>query len=186
MARGLHPVLAPNLYELGVSVEAWAAGVLQRIGTEPCVVVGCSVGGSCALEIARAAPEQVAAVVLVGAKAGVRSDPAMRDDAIRVLETRGVDAAWDQYWAPLFGRKTPPEVTLAARELARAQGVDDLVRGVRAFHDRRDLTAWVARWRRPLVVISGRRIAPHFRRRLRSSGSDRRVGFTSSRTAAIT
>jgi pimeloyl-ACP methyl ester carboxylesterase len=148
-------VLAPRLYELGDSVEAWAAAVLQLAGREPCVVVGCSVGGSCALEIARAAPDQVAGIVLIGAKAGVRPDPTMRDEAIRLLETRGIEAAWAKYWAPLFGRNASHAVVAAARDLALSQNVDDLVRGVRAFHDRRDLTDWVARWRRPLIVISG-------------------------------
>lgn len=148
--------LAPSLYELGDSVEQWAAAVLELADpAEPCVVVGCSVGGSCALEIARAAPERVAGIVLIGAKAGVRPDPAMRDEAVRVLETRGVEAAWDTYWAPLFGRNASPTVVTAARDLALAQDAGDLVRGVRAFHDRRDLTDWVAQWRRPLVVISG-------------------------------
>ena len=148
-------VLTPRLYDLGDSIEAWAAAVLQLAGPEPCVVVGCSVGGSCALEMARAAPDQVAGIVLVGAKAGVRPDAAMRDEAIRVLETLGIEAAWDRYWAPLFGRKTPRAAVAAARDLALSQDVGDLVRGVRAFHDRRNLTDWVARWRRPLVVVNG-------------------------------
>ncbi len=148
-------VLAPRLYDLGDSVEAWAAAVLQLAGPEPFVVVGCSVGGSCALEIARAAPDRVSGIVLIGAKAGVRPDLMMRDEAIRLLETRGMEAAWARYWAPLFGRNASRAVVAAARELAMSQDVGDLVRGVRAFHDRRDLTDWVAHWRRPLVVISG-------------------------------
>ena len=148
-------VLAPRLYELGDSVEAWAAAVLQLAGPEPFVVVGCSVGGSCALEIARAAPDRVSGIVLIGAKAGVRPDLMMRDEAIRLLETRGMEAAWARCWAPLFGRNASRVVVAAARELAMSQDVGDLVRGVRAFHDRRDLTDWVAHWRRPLVVISG-------------------------------
>jgi pimeloyl-ACP methyl ester carboxylesterase len=148
-------VLAPRLYELGDSVDEWAAAVLKLAGPEPCVVVGCSVGGSCALEIARAAPDQVAGIVLIGAKAGVRPDPAMRDEAVRLLETRGIEAAWARYWAPLFGRNASHAVVAAARELALSQDVGDLVCGVRAFHDRRELSDWVAGWRRPLVVISG-------------------------------
>jgi pimeloyl-[acyl-carrier protein] methyl ester esterase len=147
--------LAPTLYKLGDTVEEWAAGVLELAGSEPSIVIGNSVGGSCALEIARLAPEQVAAIVLVGAKAGIRPDPALRDEAVRLLETQGVDAAWARYWAPLFGRNTSAAVVAAARELALRQSVADLVRGVRAFHNRRDSTDWVAQWRRPLVVIQG-------------------------------
>ena len=129
--------------------------MLQLAGPEPCVVVGCSVGGSCALEMALAAPDQVAGIVLIGSKVGVRPDPMMRDQAIRLLETRGIEAAWARYWAPQFGRNASHAVVAAARDLALSQDVGDLVRGVRAFHCRRDLTDWVADWRRPLVVISG-------------------------------
>ncbi|HEV7758841.1 MAG TPA: alpha/beta fold hydrolase, partial [Acidimicrobiales bacterium] len=75
--------LAPSLYRFGARLEDWAQGVLDLVGGEPLVVVGCSVGGSCALEIARAPPDQVAGIVLVGAKAGVRPDPALRDRAVR-------------------------------------------------------------------------------------------------------
>ena len=107
------------------------------------------------LEVARAAPEQVAGIVLVGAKAGVRPNPALRDAAVRVLTDGGMEAAWRAYWRPLFGRDTPASVLAEAHELALDQDVDGVVRGVRAFHDRRDLTDFARAWPKPLVVISG-------------------------------
>jgi pimeloyl-[acyl-carrier protein] methyl ester esterase len=146
---------APTLYPLGTSLEAWAQGVLAGAPDEPFVVVGCSVGGSCALEVARAAPERVLGIVLIGAKAGVRPDPALRDEACRLLTDHGLDAAWHRYWRPLFGSGTAPGTLQRARALALDQRVDDVVRGVRAFHDRRDLTGFVRAWTRPLAVISG-------------------------------
>jgi len=147
--------IAPALYRLGESLEEWAQGVLALVGEEPIVVVGCSAGGSCALEVAAAAPEQVLGIVLVGAKAGVRADPGMRDEAVRMLRRHGMEAAWKTYWRPLFGRNTPEGVLASAREMALGQEVEDIVRGVRAFHDRRDLTDFALTWPRPLVVISG-------------------------------
>lgn len=171
---------------MGDSVEEWASAVLQLAGPEPCVVVGCSVGGSCALEMARAAPDQVAGIVLIGAKAGVRPDPMLRDEAIRLLETRGIEAAWARYWAPLFGRSASHAVVAAARNLALSQDVGDLVRGVRAFHDRRDLTNWVVAWRRPLVVISGAEDLTPAPSRPHYLAPDRRVAFISSMTAVTT
>jgi pimeloyl-ACP methyl ester carboxylesterase len=147
--------LAPTLYRLGASLTDCAEGVLSLAGDEPLVVVGCSVGGSCALEVARAAPDQVEAIVLVGAKAGVRPDPALRDEAVRLLTESGLEAAWEAYWRPLFGPATAAETIARARRMALAQDVDDVVRGVRAFHDRRDLTAFAEAWPKPLVVISG-------------------------------
>lgn len=155
--RDLAPggVVAPSLYRLGETLEDWAQGVIALVGDEPVLVVGCSVGGSCALEVARAAPDQVLGVVLVGAKAGVRPDPVLRDEAVRLLISKGVEAAWRVYWRPLFGRHAPEGVLTVARDLAVDQEVEDLVREVRAFHERRDLTDFALAWPRPIVVISG-------------------------------
>jgi pimeloyl-ACP methyl ester carboxylesterase len=148
--------VAPDLYGLGDSLGAMAAGALAAAGADPVVVVGCSMGGSCALQIARLAPEQVLGIVLVGAKAGVRPEPSVRDEAIVELRsTGGIDAAWSHWWAPLFGPRTSAAIVSAARSIACAQPVEALVRGVRAFHDRDDLTDVAATWTRPLVVVSG-------------------------------
>jgi pimeloyl-ACP methyl ester carboxylesterase len=145
----------PSLYRLGVTVEEWAHGVLAAIGTDPLIAVGCSAGGSCALEIAHAAPDRVVGLVLVGTKAGVRPDPALRDETVRLLSRHGMAAAWRAYWQPLFGPDTPPAVLGEARKMALEQDVREVIRGVRAFHDRRDLTDVALAWPKPLVAISG-------------------------------
>ena len=129
--------------------------MLAAVVDEPLIVVGCSAGGSCALEVARAAPEQVAGLVLVGAKAGVRPDPALRDEAVALLSRHGMEAGWRTYWRPLFGPDTPAAVLAEARSMALGQDVEDVIGGVRAFHDRRDLTDVARAWPKPLVVISG-------------------------------
>lgn len=149
------PTLAPTLYSLGTTVAAWARRVLDLVPPGPIVTVGCSVGGSCALEVARAAPDRVAAIVLIGAKAGVRADPAARDAAVRTLEVDGVDAAWDAHWRPLFGRHASAAVIERARRAAAGQSPTALAAGVRAFHDRADLSAVTTRWTKPLTVIIG-------------------------------
>ena len=146
---------APDLFDLGDSIEEWASAVLDEADSDELIVVGCSVGGSCALEVARAAPEQVAAIVLIGAKADVNPDPRMRDSAIRVLETQGMAAAWRKYWLPLFATTTSAQVIEAARSWAMQQGIDSVVNGVRAFHNRSDLSSVAAGWKRPLIGISG-------------------------------
>jgi hypothetical protein len=81
-------------------------------------VVCCSVGGSCALEIARPAPDLVLGVVLVGVKAGVHPDLEQRDEAVRLLTERGMEAAWEPYWRPLFGGDTPADTPTEARQVA--------------------------------------------------------------------
>lgn len=149
--------LAPDLFDLGDSIEDWASAVLDEVGSDELIVVGCSVGGSCALEIACAAPEQVAGIVLIGAKAEVNPDPSLRDAAVRVLETHGMDVAWRKYWLPLFADTTSSQVKESARRWAMQQDVSSVVNGVRAFHNRRDLSSFAAEWRRPLIGISGDR-----------------------------
>ena len=148
-------ILAPDLFDLGGSIESWAHAVIEQAGSGELIVIGCSVGGSCALEVARAVPNQVQAIVLVGAKAGVNPDPAMRDEAIELLETHGVAAAWDRYWAPLFGPNTSASTLGTARAWAMEYELATLVNGVRAFHDRRDLDDFAASWTRPLIGIAG-------------------------------
>ena len=66
--RALSPrTLAPTLYDLGDTISEWAEAVLDLAGPGPLVLVGNSVGGSCAVEVAHLAPERVRAVVLGGA-----------------------------------------------------------------------------------------------------------------------
>jgi pimeloyl-ACP methyl ester carboxylesterase len=147
--------LAPTLYRLGTTLEEWAHGVLDLAGHEPFVVVGCSVGGSCALEVARAAPDQVEGIVLVGAKAGVRPDTAFRDEAVRLLSDGGMKAGWLAYWRRLFGTGTPEDIIATARDMAMAQDVDDVIRGVRAFHNRGDRADFARAWPGQIVVVCG-------------------------------
>ena len=86
----LSDALAPTLYGLGHSLQEWAVAVLDHCEGEELIVVGSSVGGSCALEIARASP----GIVLVGAKASVRRDPVARELIVRARQDDGIHAAW--------------------------------------------------------------------------------------------
>lgn len=153
----LYDAFAPTLYGLGNSLQEWAVAVLDHCEGEELIVVGSSVGGSCALEIARASPDQVRGIVLVGAKASVRRDPVAREVIVRALQDDGIHAAWARYWAPLFSSTADAETLAAARRLALEQDVDDLIRGVRALPDRRDQAEFVSAWAGHLVVVSGAR-----------------------------
>ena len=61
--RASTPV-APHLYGRGPSIDDWAAQLLRDIDG-PLVAVGASMGGYCALALARRAPERVVGMVLV-------------------------------------------------------------------------------------------------------------------------
>src|SRR5437588_7289941 len=59
--------VAPRLYGRGASMEGWARGILSGVEGEV-VAVGASMGGYCALELVRQAPERVRGLVLEGAR----------------------------------------------------------------------------------------------------------------------
>ncbi len=151
----LAPMVTPTLYQMGESIEEWASGVAELIGSGPVVLVGNSVGGSCAIEVARLVPERVALLALIGTKPGHRPEPALRDDVIRTLTEQGTSAAWERYWAPLFAPSADPEVLEGARALACSQDVEDLVRGTRVFHSRPDRSRFLEGYGQRVVIVNG-------------------------------
>jgi pimeloyl-ACP methyl ester carboxylesterase len=58
----------PLLYGRGPSIDDWAAQLLRDFDG-PLVAVGASMGGYCALALARRAPERILGMVLVGSRA---------------------------------------------------------------------------------------------------------------------
>jgi pimeloyl-ACP methyl ester carboxylesterase len=147
--------VAPTLYSEGDDIVDWARAALDAVGDGPVVVVGNSIGGSCAIEVARLAPTKVKALVLCGAKAGHRPEPDFRDEALRVLEDRGLRAAWERYWLPLFGPEASAEVVERAWNVAVKQGADAIAAGIRAFHGRPDREEFLRGWPGPVHVVSG-------------------------------
>jgi pimeloyl-ACP methyl ester carboxylesterase len=164
-------VMTPTLYEFGDSIEDWARGLIDTVGSGPFVLAGNSVGGSCALEIATLAPERVAAIILIGAKAAHRPEPEFRDQAIRLLHEDGVAAAWSTYWAPLFAEGTDRAVVESARKLALCQSATDIARGTWVFHTRPDRSEFVRGWDKPLAVVNGERDRPKRGQQLAASTS---------------
>ena len=66
--------VAPTLYEAGDDLVDWERAALDAVGDGPVVVVGNSIGGSCAIEVARLAPTKVWALVLCGARVAHRCE----------------------------------------------------------------------------------------------------------------
>lgn len=149
--------ICPNLYRLGTSLEDWAASVLGLVSCEePIVVIGSSMGGSCALEMARQAPERIAALVLVGAKAGHRPEPDVRDAYVETLRANGIRGVWREV-SNWFSDTTPKEIVDLASSIANQQHTDDLINAVRVFHGRPDLEHVLGEWQKPYLVVSGDR-----------------------------
>jgi pimeloyl-ACP methyl ester carboxylesterase len=146
---------APTLYALGDTVEAWAGAALRLVSGNRLIVVGCSVGGSCAIEVARAAPDRIAAVVLIGTKAAHRPEPDLHAAALQTLEAHGMKAAWRRYWAPLFSPSADQRVIAAAERLAMAQSPEAVACGIIAFHTRPSRIDFLATCSSRIVFVTG-------------------------------
>ena len=147
-----HKTYNPNLYTFGKDIQSWAKQALAQVHETKMVVVGCSVGGSCALEIAAIAPERIAALVLIGTKARHNPDPNFLKAGIDLLESKGVEAAWATYWEPLLS--SAPQKS-KARSIVLDQNADHLVNGLTAFHNRPDRGENLANWPFPIHVMTG-------------------------------
>jgi pimeloyl-ACP methyl ester carboxylesterase len=146
---------APTLYPFGDSIEAWAAAVLNVAKGNRLIVVGCSVGGSCALELAVAAPERIAALVLIGTKAERRPDPAHHASVLQPLQENGLEEAWNLMWAPLFSRSADARVIGDAKRITLRQSPRDVARGVTVFHSRPSRGQLLSALRCPVIVVTG-------------------------------
>lgn len=150
-----HDVHAPDLYELGSSMEEWARAVLDLLDG-PFVAVGASMGGYCALQAARLAPDRVRGVVLSGSRP--EADPPerrpTREEWIRRAREEGAAGLWDAMGATAYATVTEP-----ARERARALALEQdgagLARAVEAIRDRPDGSDVVARLNGPFVLVVG-------------------------------
>jgi pimeloyl-ACP methyl ester carboxylesterase len=128
-----HEPVAPRLYGRGGSIDGWAGQLLGEIEGS-FVAVGASMGGYCALALARRASERVPGLALVGSRADADSAERResRDELIARLRAEGV----------------PPEheTDVPAEELAVAQ---------EAIRDRPDLSDVASSFGGPLLVCVG-------------------------------
>jgi pimeloyl-ACP methyl ester carboxylesterase len=131
---GFDPV-APHLYGRGPSIDDWAAHLLREI-EGPLVPVGASMGGYCALALARRAPERVVGMALVGSRADADSFERRRLRQEQIVQLRA------------------GEVPDMADEDAN---LEHLAVAQEAIRDRLDLTGVAASFGGPLLVCVGDR-----------------------------
>lgn len=130
-----YDVLAPHLYGRGPSIDDWAAQLLRDLDG-PLVAVGASMGGYCALALARRAPERVLGMVLVGSRADADSFDRRRFRQETIADLRA-------------GRR--PELADEDADL------EYLAVAQEAMRDRLDLTGVAASFGGPLLVCVGDR-----------------------------
>jgi pimeloyl-ACP methyl ester carboxylesterase len=131
---GFEPI-APHLYGRGASIDDWAAQLLREIDGQ-LVVVGASMGGYCALAMARRAPERIPGMVLVGSRADADTFERRRFRQDMISDLRAGD------------RPDRADDDANLEHLAVAQ---------EAMRDRLDLSGVAASFGGPLLVCVGER-----------------------------
>lgn len=125
--------LAPLLYRRGPSIDDWAAQLLRDV-EGPLVAVGASMGGYCALALARRAPERLLGMALVGSRADADSFERRRYRQELIYDLR---------------RGNMPDRADDDTEL------EDLAIAQEAMRDRLDLTGVLASFGGPVLVCVG-------------------------------
>ncbi|HUG65445.1 MAG TPA: alpha/beta fold hydrolase [Gaiellaceae bacterium] len=128
-----HDVVAPHLYGRGASIDDWAAQLLREVDG-PLVAVGASMGGYCALALARRAPERIVGMVLIASRADADSFERRRFRQETIGDLR----------SGISPPMAEPDANL--EHLAVAQ---------EAMRDRLDLTGVAASFGGPLLVCVG-------------------------------
>ena len=148
-------VVTPRLYELGSSMDEWAEKILDRVEGR-FAAIGASMGGYCALAIARRAPERVSGLGLVGSRA--EADPSerlpVRQRWLERIAAEGAEGIWAEMGPTVFGNLAG-DLAEWVRSLALAQDPEGLSHAVAAIRDRDDARDVVASLPCPLLVAVG-------------------------------
>jgi pimeloyl-ACP methyl ester carboxylesterase len=147
---GDHAVATPRLYGRGRTMDEWAASIAAEVDGE-LAVVGASMGGYCALALARRVPERVGALMLVGARPDADSPErrAGRADTIELIRREGPDGLWRMMRPKLFADTAVGDPSLLYRDS------DCLIAAVEAIRDRPDSTDLVRTFPGPLQFVVG-------------------------------
>jgi pimeloyl-[acyl-carrier protein] methyl ester esterase len=151
-----YDVAAPRLYGSSATIAEIAATVLDEHEGE-LALVGASLGGYTALELAHQAPERVRALVLVGARADADTPErrAARADTIALIEDGGAEALWEKQRPLLLLESASESAVERARQEALDRSRDELVAAVGALRDREDRTGTLSTFGGPVLVAVG-------------------------------
>jgi pimeloyl-ACP methyl ester carboxylesterase len=147
---------APRLYGPGRSMDEWAGALLGELAGD-LVLVGASMGGYCALAMARLAPERIRGLALVGSRpdADTPERRAGRAATIETIRAEGAAGLWAAMRPKLFPDGAAAEPVERARAIALEQRPDDLVAAVEAIRDRPDSTEVWRSLAVPVLVAVG-------------------------------
>ena len=148
---------------LPLSVDDDARDVLaliDELGLDRAVIAGLSMGGYVAFALLRLAAARVAGLVLADTRP--EADDAVartaRDGMTETLRQGGAAAVFGRMLPGLLGattRTTRPDIVQQVRELAVAQPVDGIHRGIQSLRSRPDSTPLLAAVTCPTLVVVG-------------------------------
>ena len=109
--------IAPRLYGLGRTMDEWAAAVADDVEGE-LALVGASMGGYCALALARREPERVRGALLLGARPDADSNERRvgRAKTIELIREQGAEALWRDMVPKLFAEERNADGRRAAAD----------------------------------------------------------------------
>jgi pimeloyl-ACP methyl ester carboxylesterase len=145
-----HQVIAPRLYGRGRTMDEWADSIAGETEGD-LAAVGASMGGYCALALARRAPERVRGLLLVGARpdADTEERRAGRADTIELIHKEGLEGLWRMMLPKLFYDQSVADKQLVYRD------ADALVTALEAVRDRQDSTDVVRSFSGPVQFVVG-------------------------------
>ena len=145
-----HEVVAPRLYGRGRTMDEWADSIAGETEGD-LAVVGASMGGYCALALARHVPERVRGLLLVGARPDADSAErrAGREDTIELIRSEGLEGLWRMMLPKLFHDESAADEHLVYRD------TEALITALEAVRDRADSTDIVRSFSGPVQFVIG-------------------------------
>jgi 3-oxoadipate enol-lactonase len=145
-----YDVVAPRLYGRGRTMAEWAESVSAEVEGD-LTVVGASMGGYCALALARREPQRVRGLLLAGSRPDADSPErrAGRADTIALIRREGPEGLWRFMEPKLFADPRYADPALMYRD------PDGLIGALEAIRDREDSTEFARDFARPLQFVVG-------------------------------
>jgi 3-oxoadipate enol-lactonase len=132
-AQLLPDALTPRLYGRGPTMDAWAESLAAEVDGDV-TLVGASMGGYCALALARRVPQRVRRLLLTGSRPDADSEERRtgRAETIELIRGEGADGLWRSMSPKLFADQSHADERLLFRDAGL------LIAAVEAIRDRAD------------------------------------------------
>ena len=151
-----YEVRAPSLVGRGESVDGWAKQLLAETDGD-LVAIGASMGGYCALAMAKRAPERLRGLALVGSHAA--ADPPdgkiWRDQSIARVREKGSLAQWQSMRDYALGADAESAAARPLENGIAAHDPEGVIQELVAMIGREDTTEVVRTLPCPFLAIAG-------------------------------